>query len=89
MRSVTLLMLAALAAPAGADVCRWTDAAGVIHFSQRCDPNTPAQRRWHGGTRTFREGSGEQGGQKSLRPALTERSVVRAPINPPAPTATP
>lgn len=86
MRPVAFLMLVALAAPASADVCRWTDSAGVIHFAQRCDPNTPAQRRWRGGTRTFAEGSTEQ---KSLRPTLTERSVLRAPLNPPhAPTAT-
>lgn len=84
MRSVALVMLAALAAPVGADVCRWTDSAGVIHFSQRCDPNIPAQRRWHGGTRTFREGAVEKG---SPRPALTERAVVRAPLTPDAPTA--
>lgn len=69
--------LVALVTPAAADVCRWKDANGVIHFAQRCDPNIRAERRWHGGTPGYRGGA-----QTSPSgPALTERDVVRAPVN--------
>ena len=80
LRAVVVVCAAMLAAPVAADVCRWTDAKGVIHFAQRCDPNTRAERRWHGGTRTYRAGA-----QALARaPALTQRDVVRAPVNNPA-----
>ncbi len=38
MRLATLLLLAALAAPAAAQIYRWTDAEGKVHFSNTTPP---------------------------------------------------
>jgi hypothetical protein len=38
MRLATLLVLAALAAPAAAQIYRWTDAEGKVHFSNTTPP---------------------------------------------------
>lgn len=72
-----MVFVLAMSAPVAADVCRWTDADGVIHFAQRCDPNTRAERRWHGGTRSYRGGDAVA----ARGPVLTEREVIRAPAN--------
>lgn len=84
------------AAPATADVCRWTDARGVIHFSQRCDPNQKAEQRWQGGTGSARERAPQAnpgGAAFSLSvtttPVLQERTVASTHANPPPVRSTP
>jgi hypothetical protein len=94
-RPALITLLASLflpLAPVAADVCRWTDDRGVIHFSQRCDPNQTAVRRWHGGTTPLgaraapaSAGAGTFTLSVTTTPALQERTAAGDPVPPKAP----